>query len=724
MRSVAKEPGRVAFDWIVGGIRDIPVFFTKPIRNIYSSESRFVKADLIAALNVAIVLVPQSIAYALIAGLPPHVGIYAAVGSSIVASLWGSSRHLQTGPTNAVSLLVFYTLSDIRDGGYDVVIAAGLLAVLVGVIQVAVGLAHMGVLVNFVSDSVITGFTAGAAILIAVSQLPHLLGVETSGMISIYSTLSDLGSFANLIHVPSLLLGVGTLVIMICLLIYRPGVPVAFVGMIVSALAVVLFRLDEAGLVILGEMTGHIPKLVKLPLFDLDLIGRLSTGALAVAAIGLVEAISISRAVSAETGQRIDSNQEFVGQGLSNIVSGLFSGYACSGSFTRTVVNKVSGGQSSLVGVYVSIMVLFVLLVFGSFAGYLPRTGLACVLLITAWRMVNRVEIWKIVRSSNGDTIIMVVTFLSTLLLPLEFAVLAGVIVSFAQYLVQSATPMVWPVVPDNQFRYFVPEETNSVCPQLGMLAIEGSLYFGAVHHVENAIRINSERHPDQYLLLLRLHLVDKCDVSGIHMLESVVRRYRDRGGDVYIVGARPQVVKIIEDTDFIHYLGKDHLLSRHEAVSYLFHYVINHNICEQYCNVRVFAECQPIPKNAVDSNEALELGKRHVVVEYCSPDELKDLLEDNDMGEGIRVIDVRELDEYNRIHLPDVESIPLQRFLVEMEMFDKEGNYCIVCRTGRRSVRIAEVMRKKGFSRVKVLSGGLLNWESSGYQVVFEHSR
>ena len=712
--------GNVAFDWIVGGIRDIPQFFAKPLYVIKDYKPYDLKPDIIAGLNVAVVLTPQAIAYALIAGLPPYMGLYAAVIASIVGSMWGSSYHLQTGPTNAVSLLMFYSLLSVADAGSsEFILAAGLMAVMVGVIQIVIGVAHMGVLVNFVSDSVITGFTAGAGILIAVSQLPHLLGTPVEHVPGVYHILVQIGERSADIHPPSVILGFVTLGVMIGVATIKPGMPITFIGMVVSALVVVVFSLQDQNVVVLGELPRQLPPIANIPIFDLELVGKLSTGALAVSAIGLVEAISISRSVAADSGQRIDSNQEFVGQGLANIFAGLLSGYTCSGSFTRTVVNYSSGGRTPMSGVYAGIWVLVAIIVFGPFASYLPRAGLACVLMVTAWRMVNRVEIGRIVRSSNGDTIIMIATFMATLFLPLEFAVLAGMLVSFAQYLVQSATPRVWPVVPDDNFRYFLPEADRSVCPQLGMIAIEGSLYFGAVHHVENAIRRNSEQHPDQYLLLLRLHLVDKCDVSGIHMLEAVVRRYRDQNGDVYVVGARPQVVEMMEASGFIEYIGRGNLLPRENAVSHLFHHVLDGRICQYHCNVRVFAECQPIIKSSdIGGDEAGVHGKEYDV-DYCTAEDLHTAI--NTETEKAIVFDVREKSEYGHLHIPGSNCLPITYLMKGIEELAKGSDVYLVCRSGRRSLRAAHMMKTLGYQNVKVLGGGLLGWEAAGYKIIFE---
>jgi len=473
------------------------VFFSRPARVLSGYERAFLRPDLVAGLTVAVVLLPQAIAYAMIAELPPQMGLYAAIVAAIVGAFWGSSQHLHTGPTNAASLLVLASLLTVaRPGTPEFLAAAGYMAIIVGVCRLAMGLLRMGVLVNFVADSVIVGFTAGAGLLISVNQLRHLLRLDIASSPEMAETLKNLYGEISGIHLPSLALGLGVIVVIALLKRFRPQLPGALIAMVLAAAATGFLGLEEKGVQALGAIPRTLPPLADLPFLNFDLIWKLTPGALAVAAIGLVEAMSIGRSVASQSGQRLDSNQEFVGQGLASMISGFFSGYAVSGSFTRTAINYGAGARTPLASVFSGVWVLLAMLLLAPWAVYLPRAALAGLLLVTAWGMIDRQEMRRIVRTSQGDTWIMGATLAATILLPLEFAVLAGMLVSFARYLIKTSTPGVYAVVPDEGFRHFIRAQDETVCPQLGVMEIEGSLYFGAVHHIEEALRENQSR-PD-----------------------------------------------------------------------------------------------------------------------------------------------------------------------------------------------------------------------------------
>lgn len=707
-------------NWLQRGLRDIPMFLARPWEIFQGYSVDKVRPDVIAGITVAAVLIPQAIAYALIAELPPQMGLYGAMVAAIVGVMWGSSWHLHTGPTNAISLLALSSLLTVAEPGSPrFLAAAGIMAVMVGLVQLLIGVAHMGVLVNFVSDSVIIGFTAGAGLLIIFSQLPHLLRISVSGSPVFYSVISQVSGNLFDIHWITLIVGLGTIGVILSFRLWLPKWPSTFIGIFVAAAVVAGLGLRDSGVVVLDEIPRQLPSFTRLPLFDLELIRRIATGALAVAAIGLVEAISISRSVAGESGQRLDSNQEFVGQGLANIASGFFSGYACSGSFTRTAVNYTSGARSPMSGVFSGLWVLIAMMVFAPLIVYLPRASLAGVLLVTAYRMVNVPEMRRILRASTGDSVIMLATLLATVLLPLEFAVLAGMLVSFGQYLVKTSTPSVLPVVPDENYRYFVHEETGPACPQLGIVSIEGSLYFGAVHHVEEAIRANRIRHPEQHLLLIRMHLVDHCDVSGIHMLESVIRQYREQGGDVYLVGVRPQVVTMIEASGFDEFIGTDHLLRRENAVGHLFHNVLDPSVCIYECEVRVFAECQPLAKYPYPTDLPASTAFSDYRTKLMNATALKVWLDHK--RQHRLLLDVRERREYRRGHIPEGELFPLRDLVREASSISRDQEIVLVCRSGRRSTRAAGILQNMGFSSVHVLKGGMLAWEASGYPVIVQ---
>lgn len=695
-------------------------FLLHPVGVLRNYTLANLRPDMVAGLTVAVVLLPQAIAYAMIAELPPEVGLYAAIVGAIVGALWGSSLHLHTGPTNASSLLVLASLVTVAQPGTpEFIAAAGYLAVFVGIIKLVMGLARMGVLVNFVADSVVVGFTAGAGILISLNQLKHFLRIELPASPEIFHTVKALVSNLHQFHHPTFFLGLGTVILVGLLKKFFSRLPAALIGMIVASLVVWGMKLDTLGVQVLGAIPRSLPPLTSLPLLSPVLFWKLAAGALAVSAIGLVEAMSSARNIAAKSGQHLASNQEFVGQGMASIAAGFFSGFPVSGSFTRSAINYEAGGRSPLANVFSGVFVLAAMMVFAPLAVYLPRTALAAVLLVTAYSMVDRREIVKILHTSRGDSSVMISTMLATVLLPLEFAVLAGMLVSFARYLIKSSTPTVGSVVPDSTFRNFEFADHRPVCPQLGSIQVEGSLYFGAVHHVEEMIHQNQEAHPRQKFLLLRLHMVDHCDVSGIHMLAGVVAGYRRRGGDVFLDGVRPKVIDMINLYGFDEVLGSGNILNDEDTVSHLFHKVLHPGFCVYECRERVFAECQALPKDDHTANLPEDPDISEHEIEQITPTALKLIKDDPD--DELFLVDVRELSEYRKWHIPGTVNFPLRNLVDDVPVMTTDQSVVLVSRVGRRSALAAVILQDYGQQRVFNLKGGMLAWEAAGFPLAVE---
>jgi len=318
-------------------------FLLHPARILESYQRSSLTPDMTAGLTMAVVLLPQAIAYAMIAELPPSTGLYAAIVGAVAGALWGSSNHLQTGPTNATSLLVLASLLTVAQPGTpEFLVAAGYMAILVGIIKLAMGLFRMGVLVNFVADSVVLGFTSGAALLISANQLRHLLRIDLPSTPEFYETMRLFSKNIGNYHPISLGLGLGTIVVIVLIKWLLPKWPAPFIGMVAAAGITAGLNLNEHGVAVLGAIPRTLPPMATLPLLSGDLLWKISAGALAASAIGLVEAVSSARSIASKSGQRLDSNQEFVGQGMASIMAGFFSGYPVSGSFTRSAVNYES----------------------------------------------------------------------------------------------------------------------------------------------------------------------------------------------------------------------------------------------------------------------------------------------------------------------------------------------------------------------------------------------
>ena len=699
---------------VLDNLAHIPTYLIQPVRFIQTYERANFRQDIVAGLTIAVILLPQAIAFALIAELPPQMGLYAAVVGALIGALWGSSNHIHTGPTNAISLLVLSTLAaSFVAGSAEFIIAAGMLAVMVGLFQLFMGLARLGVLVNFVSHSVIVGFSTGAAILIAVNQLKRLFGLEFSSH-NLLETLYGVATNLLLAHIPTALLGIGTIILIVVLKRLNPKLPGALISMLVASGIVFVLSLDERGVEVIGRLSITLPPLAKLPLFDLDLIARLSTGALAVGAIGLVETTAIARSIAAQTGQRLNSNQEFVGQGLANIGAGFFSGYPVAGSFSRSAVNFKAGAQTRLSAIFSGLMVLIFMFTIAPLAAYLPLAALAGVLVVTAYGMIDKPEIIRIWQGARGDALIMFVTFLGTLFLHIEFAVLFGILLSFALYIMKSSIPRVYSVLPDEDFKHFIQQSADQPsCPQLGIIKISGDLYFGAVSHVEESIRHHLQQHPAQRFLLLRLQGVNQSDISGIHMLESVRRLCQERGGDLYLMKVQKPVMAFLKSTGFYNHLGANHFLGEDQAIDHLFYKTIDPAVCIYECNVRAFRECQNLPKRTYAGDIPLYLDQVPENVASISARDLWEKLRQN--GDSHQVLDVREPREFVEGHILQAQSLPLPQILSGAPDWATDKELILVCRSGRRSMRAAQALRTSGYQNICVLDGGMLAWKADG---------
>ncbi|MCB8944181.1 MAG: STAS domain-containing protein [Ardenticatenaceae bacterium] len=690
-------------------------YLQRPSRVIRGYDKVNLRADVIAGITVAVIALPQAIAFTLIADLPPKMGLYATIVGAIVGALWGSSDQSHTGPANAISLLVLSALPSMAVIGEEqFILAAGLMAVMAGVFQLLLGLARLGVLVNFVSHSVVVGFSSGAGILIAIKQIGPLLGTDfpTSNILeAAYGFVTTLGE----VHMATAVIGIGTIFVLILCRRLSPRLPAAVISMILATGAVYMFHLDQQGVSVIGQLPQNLPPIARLPLFDLNLIATLSTGALAIGAIGLVQTSAIARSIASQTGQRLDSNQEFVGQGLANIFCGFFSGYPVASSFSRAAVNLKAGAKTPIAAIFSSIFVLIAMFILAPAAAFLPTAALAGVLIIVAYGMINVEEIGRIWRGTPGDGIIMLVTFLGTLFLKIEFSVLIGLLFSFGLYIMRTSNPRVQAVLPDMDFKHFTYQPDKPHCPQLAVIEIQGDLYFGAVSHIEENILAHLEAYPDQRYLLIRMHNVNHCDFSGVHMLENIIRVCQDRGGDMFMVRVNYRVQKVFEATGFDEHLGSAKFLPEDEAISHLFYRVIDPAVCIYECPIRAFKECQNLPKRVAISDIPLLQDIPQDSVVDITPLKLWERLHNGAAEKPPLVVDVREPREFGRGHLPEARLEPLPTILSENVHFPNDRDIVFVCRSGRRSRRAAYALRQMGIFNVMILRGGMLAWEAEG---------
>jgi len=556
------------------------------------------QADLFAGLTVAVVALPQSMAYALIAGLPVQYGLYASIVPTLVACLWGSSAHLITGPTTAVSLVVFSALKNLAPPGTPPFIELAFwLAGFAGVIQIVMGAARLGNLLDFVSRSVLLGFAAGAAVLIAFKQLPGFFGLTVPQGGHLVTTLFHLLGHLHQSHLITLALGVITLVVILSIKKVRPAWPGTLIALVLVGLLVYVFRLDSKGVSVVGAVPRSLPPF-HLPSWDtVDHLGQLASGALAIALLGLVEAVSIAKSISDQTRQRLNINQEFFGQGLANLSAAFFSGYPVSGSFTRSAVNFRSGARTPLSGVLSGLAVAATVLAAAPLAGGLPLAGLAGVLLVVAYDLIHWEDIKRTIRATRGDAAVLLVTFLSTLLLNIEFAIYVGVLLSIGLHLAKTSHPQIYEEIPDFLTGKMKPVAFGDGCPQMAIVYIEGSIFFGSAAFVQEDLLLRLRNHPDTINLMIRMHRVNTLDASGVHVLEILLEEVRRRWGDLYLAGVNHRVFEVFRDSGFLKELGETHLRDTTGfALRSAMRETFSPAVCT-VCDLVIFHECPELKK-------------------------------------------------------------------------------------------------------------------------------
>lgn len=560
------------------------------------------RADLLAGLIGAIVVLPQGIAFATLAGLPPQYGLYAAMVPAVVAALFGSSWHLVSGPTNAISLVVFATLSPLAEPQTPAYVGLVLtLTFMVGALQLAMGLARLGSLVNFISHTVIVGFTAGAALLIIASQMRNFFGVDLPRGTLFFRTFYNF--FTNLDQIQPYVLAVGlaTLLSGIAARRWLPKVPYMIVAMVVGSLAAAALTTtlgtERTGIKTIGALTGALPPL-SLPHFSFDTMRDLLDVALAVTTLALAEAVSIARSIAVKSGQRIDGNQEFIGQGLSNLAGAFFSGYPATGSFNRSGLNYEAGAKTPLAAAFSAGFLLVIVLGVAPLAAYLPIASMGAILFLVAWGLFDFRQMRTIARSSRAETAVLLVTLIATLVMHLEFAIFVGITLSFFLYLNRTSHPAIRVLAPnpDDPQRKFEPlREGQAECPQAKIVRIEGSLYFGAVNHVDEFLHQLREAHPEQKHLLIMAKSVNFIDIAGAEMLAHEARWRRRQGGRLYFYSLRAGAEEILKKPDYLGDIGEDALFrTKHGAIQEIFARV-DRNICRR-CRARAFMECQSLP--------------------------------------------------------------------------------------------------------------------------------
>lgn len=523
------------------------------VGTLKSYRREYLRRDIVAALTVAVVAIPQSMAYALIAGLDPVYGLYTAIVSTILGAIFGSSEHLVAGPTNAISLLIASGMAKYMglSNAYELLF---LMTFTVGALQILFGLARMGKAVNYVSHAVIVGFTAGAGILIALGQLNQLLGISIVDAARMPTVRKVLYVATQLQAVNPWALAMGALtmaIILVCRKVDR-RLPGSLLGIAIPAALIVAFSLQTRGVKLTGAIPTALPPFAMIG-FSLEGFRQVFPGALAIAIIGLVEAISIAKSIAATSRQKIDADQEFLGQGIANLGGSFFQCFAGSGSFTRSAINYQSGAATRVSGILSGLFVALVLVFLAPVARYIPTPSLAGVIMLIGYGMVNLKEMRKIARAERSDAIAMWGTMGATVLMPdLDWAIYMGIAISIALYLQKTnKVPMKILVPSEDRYGKFLEREIGTLrgaVPVL-ILQLEGNLYFGSASDLEGKLDSLADMAG---VFILRLKQVISIDVTSIEIVRNFIHRVRQAGSHVLVCGLHGGLDSMIARSDML----------------------------------------------------------------------------------------------------------------------------------------------------------------------------
>lgn len=550
------------------------------------------KDDVIAGITGTIIVIPQAVAFAMIAGLPPIYGFYTAMVTPIVAALFGSSYHLISGPTTAISIVVYSTLIKFVNPETELetfISLALVLTFLAGLFQFAMGLLRMGKLVNFVSHSVIIGFTAGAGILIAFKQLKHVFGISIPQGSTILETIKYLITHISETNWYVFIVATGTLLIALVIKLFIKPLSRYYmlIAMVLGSFLAVVLGGSTVGVETVGEIPSHLPPF-QVPDFNYSNVKILSSGAMVLALLGLIEAVAIGRAIALHTHQRIDGNQEFIGQGLSNMVASFFSSYAGSGSFTRSGVNHQAGAKTPMAGIFASLFLMAVLLLFANYASFLPKAAMGGIILLVGYNLIDFHHIKQVYKASGRELIVLSITLIGTLFFDLEFALFAGILTSFFFYMERTSKPniAVLGINKDKRLINMIRDDEARECSNMKIVRIDGSLYFGSLEKISKYFNKLYEDNEVDFILIAA-DGINFIDLAAAEWLTNEIRKWQKNRGGIYFSGLKLISQDVLIKGGFVNKMGTDIFFKKkRDAIKRI------HEELDKPCEDKVFDEC------------------------------------------------------------------------------------------------------------------------------------
>jgi SulP family sulfate permease len=502
-----------------------------PIQLTPDYNQNQLRADIIAGLTMFIMLVPQSMAYAMVVGVPPVVGLYASTIPLIIYALFASSRHLSVGPTAITSLLVFSGVSAYADPGTaDYISIVLTLAIMVGAIQVLLGFVRAGFIVKFIPQSVMNGYTSAAAIVIGVSQLKHVLGIEIGNYLQVHLLLIEVIGKITDIHLVTLIVGLLSIFVLLLLKQLNDRLPGALILVVASIGIVVLFQLHEGGVQVVGEIPEGFPAFT-LPSLSPATMQMLFPMALTIALLGFMESLAIGKAVASKEHYKIKPDQELRALGIANMMGACFHSFPVNGSFSRTAVNHQSGGITQMTSIVTAVCVMITLLFFTSAFYYLPNAVLAAIIIVAVYKLIDFKEMKRLFNVKPLEGWIWVTTFGVTLFVGIQWGIIIGAVFTLLLLIKQSAKPNIIQlgyVEEESTFRDIkrYPEAVTS--EKVLLIRIDSTLHFANISFLEEKLHKLIQAHNETNWIIIDMSGVNDIDTVSIEKLEEIIDHYQD----------------------------------------------------------------------------------------------------------------------------------------------------------------------------------------------------
>ena len=524
------------------------------------------KADVIAGATVALVLIPQSMAYAQLAGLPPHVGLYASFLVPIVAAIFGSSRQLQNGPVAIISLMTAAALATLNLSVEEYIIHAAILAIMVGVFQLILGFLRLGILVDFLSHPVIIGFTNAAAVVIGSLQIGKLFGIPMDSSQNLFDTFSDFLQQVPIdTHIATLIMGVLSLFLLIFFRTQFPKLPGILITVLITTVTSWLLGFEKMGGAVVGFVTPGLPPF-DIPVAETLHFTPLLMPAMIIALLSFVEAFSIAKAVASKTRQRISADQEMVGKGLANVVAGITQGYAVSGSFSRTAVAFDAGAKTGFAAIVTGLLVGITLLFLTPLLHHLPLATLASIIIVAVYGMIKFEPFKHAWRVNPHDGCIALIVFLTTLAFAphLENGIFIGVALSIGLYLYRTMKPHFAELSKDKEGEFrdakIFGMETSET---FAIFRFDGDLYFANAGYLEKRLLNAVADKPKLKAIVLDLEAVDQIDSTGEEMLTHMAEGLHELGITFCISRAKFKLLDALKRSGLYEAIGPENFYGK-----------------------------------------------------------------------------------------------------------------------------------------------------------------